>query len=421
MPALPLPLTMDSLPHLGVADTAAVDPQHLLASTHLLRGRTTLVPGLDLAWSVALDHRTSALEVQVRGLTVWSTTLSHGQPCASWQGNQGLFKEDVTFCVDLERGEVTVTGDICILDGDAWKCHRFPTVVLAAWSPTLGAVGGDILAHPPAVDAGGAGASHSVVPTITRIPVDDQPRIGTPVGGMVKAALFAAVPDFVFNVCFAVGPFRLFRPGAYGDPTSPWFNVFAGYYQIDCPKPSWTRPFGYAAASPGAAIAFDDILRIGKADWNYFSNWMYGVPLASVTPYDAPDPGVVCTAQGRVPIGRSLWDLIDVDGFGAVSAYQAQGSTALEDNTVLTPLWRATYGEAESVPGFDTSFPGTRMHARLYMAWSEDAGAFHTYLFGGTVNKAFDDRGNPQFLDEQMAACAKVIAEHYPTLGFPAP
>jgi hypothetical protein len=292
--------------------------------------------------------------------------------------------------------------------------------VLVAFCPTLGAVGGELLAHPPAVDAGGAGASQSIVPTITRIPVSARPRIGTPVGSMVKAALFADTPDFDFNVCFAVGPFRPFRAGAYGNPTSPWFNVFVGYYQIDCPRPAWTRPFGYTSASPGAAIAFDDILRIGKADWNYFSNWMYGVPLSAITPYDQPDPGVICTVLDRVTIGQRQWDQVDVDGLTAVSAYQAPGSTLLADNTVLTPLWRVTYGEPESVPGFDASFIGTQLHARLYMAWSEDASGFHTYLFGGTVNKAFDAAGNPQFLADQMTACEAVIAEHYPTLGFPA-
>lgn len=415
-----LPLDVDSLPHLDAVDIADADLQSALARTHLLRGRAAIVPGLDLAWSLSLDRRAVALEVQARGLVVWSATLPYGQPCASWQGNQGLFKEELTFCVDFGRGEITATGDVCVLAGATWRCHRFPTVVLAAFCPTLGAVGGEIPAHPPVVDAGGAGSSHSIVPTITRIPVDAQPRAGTPVGGMVKAALFADVPDFVFNVCFAVGPFRLFRPGAYGNPTSPWFNVFAGYYQIDCPKPAWTRPFGYTAAEPCAAIAFDDILRIGKADWNYFSNWMYGVPLAAVTPYDQPDRDVACKVLERVTIGQRQWDQVDVDGFTAVSAYQAQGSLQLEDNTPLTPLWRITYGEPESVPGFDTSFIGTRMHARLYMAWSEDNDYFHTYLFGGTVNKAFDEAGNSKFLAEQMAACAKVIADHYPTLGFPA-
>jgi hypothetical protein len=419
MPSQPLVLDADSLPHLGAPDAGNTDLRRVLASTRLVGGRATILPDLDLDWSISLDRQAVALEVQARGLAVWSATLSHDQPCVSWQGNQGPFKEDVTFCVDLGRGEITITGDVCVLDRGTWRCHRFPTHVLVAFSPTLGAVGGEVLAHPPAVDAGGAGASQSIVPTITRIPVSAQPRIGTPVGSMVKAALFADVPDFDFNVCFAVGPFRPFRAGAYGNPTSPWFNVFVGYYQIDCPRPAWTRPFGYTGASPGAAVAFNDILQIGKADWNYFSNWMYGVPLSAITPYDQPDPGVVCTVLDRVTIGQRRWDQVDVDGLTAVSAYQAQHSTLLADNTVLTPLWRVTYGEPESVPGFDASFIGTQLHARLYMAWSEDAAGFHTYLFGGTVNKSFDSAGNPQFLAAQMAACEAVIADHYPTLGFP--
>lgn len=417
------PLATDPLPTLGAAGEGDADVRGALARTHLIRGQAPIVSGLELAWSVALDHGAASLEVRARGLVVWTTTFADGKACESWRDNQGLFKEDVTFCVDFALGELTITGDVCVLEGGGWTCHHFPTVVVAAWSPTLGAVGGDVVAYPPQVDDGGAGSSTSIVPTITRIPVDAIARVGTPVGSMVKAALFAAVPDFVFNVCFAVGPFRVLRPGAYGDPTSPWWNVFAGYYQLDCPKPAWTRPFGYTLAGGVATVCFDDVLRLGKADWNYFSNWMYGVPLAFVTPYDAPDPGVVCTVLDRATVGQSQWDTVDVDGFSAVSAYQSQakGAAQLDDNTVLTPLWRATYGEPASQPGHDQSFLGTLMHARLYMAYREDADAFHTYFFGGTVNKAFDAAGNAQFLADQMTACAKVIADHYPTLGFSLP
>jgi hypothetical protein len=53
------------------------------------------------------------------------------------------------------------------------------------------------------------------------------------------------------------------------------------------------------------------------------------------------------------------------------------------------------------------------------MAYTEDAEAYHTYLFGGTVNKAFDGPQNDAFLADQLVACQAVIEAHYPTLGFP--
>jgi hypothetical protein len=421
---LPTPMTtvalaVDSLPDLDDAVSIAADLPAQLGDTHLNHGQVAIVPNLDLTWSISLDHRTSKLAALVRGVQVWSATVTSDQPSVTWQGNQGLVKESITLTLDFGRGEIVLSGDVCVRELQ-WQCYRFTDHVLVAWSPTLGAVGGDVIAHPPQVDDGASGASSSIVPTITRIPVDAQPRIGTPVGAMVKAALFADRPDFVFNVCFAVGPFKPFRAGAYGDPSSPWSNVFVGYYQIDCPKPAWTRPFGYQSSVANAAIAFDDIIRIGKADWNYFSNWMYGVPIAVVTPFDAPDPGVVCTTGPRTTIAGRQWDVADVDGFATVSAYQATGSTQLVDNTVLTPLWRVTYGEARNVAGYPTSFVGATMHARLYMAFAEDDDNFHTYLFGGTVNKAFDTDGNTAFLAAQMAASAEVITAHYPTLGFAA-
>ncbi|MEZ4302890.1 MAG: hypothetical protein R3B70_48650, partial [Polyangiaceae bacterium] len=338
-------------------------------------------------------------------------------------GNQGLFKEDIQLDVDLAKGEVTLSGVVCVLSPTGWQCHRFPPEVLIAWSPTLGAVGGEILAHPPVITDPVYGTSNSIVPTITRIPVDTVSRIGTPVGSLVKTALFPQAPDFLFNVCFAVGPFLPFLPGAYGDPTSPWFNVFAGYYEIDCPKPAWDRPFGYRLTTPTPTVDFDEVLRIGKADWNFFSNWMYGVPKDIVDLYVPPDPGVRTEHLGRRTIAQSTWDLVDIDGFSAVTAYEsnAEGAARLVENTPLTPAWRLTYGEPRPRSEYTKSFPGASMRAQLYMAFSEDETMFRTYLFGGTVNKTFDGPPNAGLLERQMAAVAEVMTAHYPALGFPLP
>src|SRR5512140_2605271 len=128
---LTLPLDVDSLPHLGAAEPTDADVQRALSRTHLVRGRTALMQDLDLAWSIALDRRAVDLEAYVGDLMVWSATLSRDQPCATWRDSQGRFKEELTFCVDLELGEITVTGDACVFAGGTWKCYRFPTAVLA--------------------------------------------------------------------------------------------------------------------------------------------------------------------------------------------------------------------------------------------------------------------------------------------------
>lgn len=48
----------------------------------------------------------------------------------------------------------------------------------------------------------------------------------------------------------------------------------------------------------------------------------------------------------------------------------------------------------------------------------EDASAYHTVLFGGTINKAFDGPHNDQQLTEQLTACETVMTAYYPALGF---
>lgn len=418
---MPTVLSHDSLAVLGGPEAALLDTRKVLASTHVGLGRAQLAKGLSIVPTISLDRESVRFDVMLNGLVVFTTTLGQGKLCDRWTGNQGFFKEDLTFCADLAEGELTVSGDLCVLTLTGWSCQRFENEVLVAWSPTIGAVGGQIEAHPPEVSDATMGPSRSIVPTITRIPVDSVRRVGTSVGNLVKSTYFADVPDFLFNVCFAVGWFPLAGPGVYGDPTNGWFNVFVGYYQIDCPKPAWTRPFGYDISSSGRAVNFDDVVRIGKADWNYFSNWMYGVPLEAVMPYDPLDPDTKNSSLGRRRVGASEWDLVDVNGFSVVTAYtsNAPGAAGLVDNSILTPAWRLTYGEPNPQSGHDTSFPGTKMHARLYMAYSEDESAYHTYLFGGTVNKTFDGPANDALLAEQMRAVEAVMTTHYPQLGFP--
>lgn len=392
-----------------------------LASTLAPLARITLIPGVTLATSLSLDRERVRFDVAVGGLVLWSTTLSSDKLCERWTANQGIFKEDIELCVNLEKGELTLNGIIGVRDLTGWTVHRFVDEIIVAWSPSIGSVGGQIEAHPPMVDPAAMPPSRSIVPTITRIPVDRVQRVGTDVGRMVKETFFAAEPDFIFNVCFAVGAFPLGGPGNYGDPRSPWFNVFVGYYQIDCPKPAWKRPLGYEPQGGAMKVRFEDVLRIGKSDWNYFSNWMYGVPIDAIKPYDRLDPEVKCSVLGRRTVGKGAWDLVDLDGFSAVTSYQssAPGAAQLVENTALTDLWRVTYGEPNPQPAYEKSFIGSNMHARLYMAFTEDDDAYHTYLFGGTVNKAFDGPQNDAFLADQLVACQSVIEAHYPTLGFP--
>ena len=197
--------------------------------------------------------------------------------------------------------------------GSAWETLRLEPDL----DPAIGEVGGDRLAHPPRISHPRFGRSMSWVPTIARFRVDTANRAVTNVGSIVKPKFFPHLPDFVFNVCFAVGHPSLRAPQLpdlpplsfpYGDPTSIWFNVFVGYYQLDAPKSGWTRPFAYVPGSDAkfTRIEFDDIVRLGKADWNYFSNYLYGVPADCIEPFDSSLGAVSCANLGRVRLGSGF-------------------------------------------------------------------------------------------------------------------
>lgn len=277
------------------------------------------------------------------------------------------------------------------------------------FDPTPGRVGNSVWAHPPVVNDPQLGRSRSVVPIINRIHIQDPPGWGARMGAIAKRTFFPACPAFVFNVCFAVGDFSLvLQPGLYGDPHSHWFNVFMGYYQLDAPKTTWTRPFGYESANPRAQIMFEDVLRLGKSDWNYFSNYMYGVPEDCIEPYNRLDP-TPWQNLGRVMIGQTMWDSIEIEDVEVVSAYESGASDArrLVYNSVLTPLWRRTFGLPCPRPDFSQSFISTKLRAQMYMSFSEDQDSYHTVLFGGTVNKSFPAALNERFLDCRCKRAAK--------------
>lgn len=290
------------------------------------------------------------------------------------------------------------------------------------FDPTPGRVGGSFWAHAPVINDPEIGRSRSVVPIINRIDVDDSQKVGPGMGSLAKEVFFADYPGFAFNVCFAVGDFSLvFRSGTYGDPQSHWFNVFVGYYQLDAQKSEWTRPFGYESPRPHADLAFADILRLGKADWNFFSNYMYGVPLDRISPFNTIDlPSTPFENIGRRMIGSRTWDLIGIENVEVVSVYESDAPDArrLTNNTFLTSIWRRTFGLPCPRPEFPESFIPTRMRARMYISFNEDDDRYYTTIFGGTVNQSFPDDLNNRFLDLQMNACAEVITQHYPSLGF---
>jgi hypothetical protein len=271
------------------------------------------------------------------------------------------------------------------------------------------------------------------VPFVMEIAVDGERSIPAGVGQKVDNVFFKEAPKLLFNVSFACGkPKGLCRTGIYGDPRSIWFNVFFGYYQIDVSARAWGRPFGYEA--DGVTVCWDDVLRIGKSDWNYFSNWLYGVPDQAIDSVNMPlrAADTSTTHHGRRPINGNTWDVIEIDNAHVVSAYDNGQGPELVQRELWSTLWQASYGfPLKKRVVEEQSFFPVPMKANLYMAWRKvdddnDLGepAYQTFLFGGTINKWWSAKSaqhaadNEEFLKVQLAAVEKVMRTYYPDLGF---
>jgi hypothetical protein len=383
--------------------------------------RTAL--GGDLHLTMTMPERDGSVEIGLEhgNKTLATARLSPGVPCQQFTFDGDTLKIDMTVCADTGLGAITATGSVQILDDGTWQTIlSLDDDRLLSFAPGAGAVGGNPVPDPPVVTSQKYGNSMSSSgSTVTRFFVDDDYRVISNAGAMAKAALFEGYPDFVLNVVACVGANRPDGFGVYPDPTSSWFDVFFGYYQIDAPRDAWDRPFGYVSANGVASkVAFEDIARLGKSDWNYFSAWMYGVPEEAILPYNGIDMTKIASAQASQPlhIGSSLWHDAAVGNVDVVSAFKssAPGAAGYSFNSVLTPLWQESFGRPDPQPQPPKSFIGAILEGRFFMAYYEDSEGYHTVMFGGTGAYKRDET----FVDLQRQAGAAVIARSYPGLGF---
>jgi hypothetical protein len=330
----------------------------------------------------------------------------------------GPLEIDLWLGADNAEGSVEAKGHVKRRDDGEWKTIADLDKTILRYAPAHGSVGGNSKPDPLVFKDSRFGESRMSSKNVTRMFVEDNERLLADVGRHVKKDLWGDYPDWVFNTVACVGAFDGEGRGSYTDPTSIWFNVFLGYYQIDAPKPDWTRPFAYEAADGAAAkIRFDEVVRLGKSDWNYFSNWMYGVPAESIEPHNVVEMSKVRAAQADAGvIGSGSWHRVSIQGVDFVSAYEAShpGAIDLVRNSLLSGLWRKAFGQPNPRPEHTESFVGTTMDAELYVSYWEDEEAFHTVIFGGTGPSG----GDPGFLAGQLEAAAAVIARSYPNLGF---
>ena len=376
--------------------------------------------GLELRCAMDSLDDSVLVEVRWRGIRLNRQRFRRGNEHNTWklslplvlQGRLGLW-------VDMFAGEIVGEGEIAVRPfvGGWHQIVDVPRDVLVSFDPAIGEIGGSAAVTEPVVDDPRYGRSQLCTPAILRMHVDDGERAISDAGRLVKQTLFPDHPPFLFNTIACVGPPDEKGLGAYPDPNSIWFNTFFGCYEIVAAKKDWSRPFGYeSAAGAESAIAFDDIARLGKADWNFFSNWMYGVPVGAIEPYDAI--GALENTQSPEPerIGRTLWHSAVVDGLECVSTYEstAEGAARLVTNSLIDDVWRRAFGLPNPQPDRTESFVPTALRAEFLMAYSEDEEAYRTLIGGGTATIPVDE----EFLAAQMAAMRRTIEQAYADSGF---
>jgi hypothetical protein len=373
------------------------------------------------------DPHTVAVSIRWRTDELFIGTLGDSDPHQHAAIDHTTDHVEVRAALDLAAdflaGAVTWSGDLAVRD-PLFDPPTWTTLLSASddvvfeFDPTGGLVDGSPAVHLPVIPErwGPSGASGG---SITRFHVRDGVRIVTDVGSTVRTELFGHVPPFTVNVVAGCGhPTTPGGPGVYGDPESRWFNAFFGVYQVDCAiADGWTRPFGYASDDGVASeLHADDLLRLGIADWNWFSNFLYGVPRDVCIEYGTVTPGVVVDPVTTAVVGSTTWHRVGLTGVVVASCYQsdAPGSRQLADNSIITPHVRQSFGLPCPRPGYPTSFVPTTLHSVATMTyWRDDAG-FHTLTLGGTCRTDSE----PEFLADQRTAAEAVIAASYPDRGF---
>jgi hypothetical protein len=147
---------------------------------------------------------------------------------------------------------------------------------------------------------------------------------------------------------------------------------------------------------------------------------MCGVPQDCIEKYNQLNLSTPCRNLGTQRMGSKNWDFVEIEEVEVVSSYQSEapGARKLINTSILTPIWRRTFGLPCPREDFPESFISTHIRARMYLSFSEDPETYYTTIFGGTVNKSFPAALNERFLDLQMTACRQIIMRHYPHLGF---
>jgi hypothetical protein len=194
---------------------------------------------------------------------------------------------------------------------------------------------------------------------------------------------------------------------------SHWFNVFFGFYEIDVDIDKWNRPFGYKDFKSNE-LEFNDLFKIGKSDWNFFSNYIYGVPLEDCKKYSPIDADIETKIiNHEVTIGKHKYIEAVASGVKVVTGYvsKSDNKKLLRNDGFLSLVWQTAFGRPKNSPMFTKSFIPATMKMHFYIRWEKsfdidsDRDMYKTFIYGGTIN--LDYKGNVDneaFLQAQLKA-----------------
>jgi len=303
----------------------------------------------------------------------------------------------------------------------------------------LGEINNKLFTKPIIINSKKFGKS-TMYPSVLEIEVsqDSKSKLLDNVGKIVHDKYFDF--DFLFNVCFSCSKPKFFHSDNYADPYSIWFNVFLGYYQLDIPFSQREYPFGFNEnfnedVDYKLKINPKEVLEIGKSDWNYFSNFLYGVPLEYINENvtDITQDEIEASIVEKETIGDKTYYKLTVPSFKVITPYQAKNSKKL-NREKINLVWQTVFGFPVSRKEFTESFIPVNMKAIMYIYYKdmktdidlpEGEKQHSTFIFGATINLDYPknasknkknkktlsqlEKENEEFLELQLKEVKKII------------
>jgi hypothetical protein len=223
------------------------------------------------------------------------------------------------------------------------------------------------------------------------------------VEGLAKRGFLREMPPIDLRVYFEVGRGHGGR-AAYADPTSPWFNVFLGSYEVRVPRAAGT-PFAYGDAD--GSLCPRTILRLGLADWGWLSSYMAGclppfeVEAAPTAPIAEP-----VGATTHVWLGDARWQTATWVARGVPAPVAARWRSP------FVPAWRAAFGGA--FPGAGAVGPPVvDMTAFFYARAYGSRSHWHTLVSGGSVSHLVPPAEREDLLERQRGGIVRHVTRYW--------